>query len=322
MIRDYIHIKSKIVDSIWLITPAGLDVILGIVEDRFNNGKRLDLPEQTYGESEMMGAKVIGSTGVIQLNGPIFGKANLLTQMSGATSLETFASDFQALVENNNVKSIVIQADTPGGTSDMVEEVANQIYAAREAKPIYAIADTICGSAGLYLCSQADALYASSSGSVGSIGVYTVHEDQSVADAQHGFKYTYVSAGKYKTEGNPHEPLSQEGRAYRQEIVDEIYAEFVDAVARGRDVSSEQVISDYGGGRMLTAKKAFDVGLIDGITTTNDLIGVANSHASPVGVYFEGAAYQATMGEDGLYHMESKEWEHSEPGTGSPPAPV
>jgi hypothetical protein len=92
------------------------------------------------------------------------------------------------------------------------------------------------------------------SADVGSIGVYAAHVDASAAARRRGLKYTLISAGKFKVEGNPFEPLSDEARAAMQASVDEFYAMFTSDVAKNRDVSVKDVRNGYGEGRVLTAK--------------------------------------------------------------------
>jgi ClpP class serine protease len=220
----------------------------------------------------------------------------------------------------------------------MIPEVGEQIKAGRNIKPIYAIANVMAGSAAYWLASQATKLYVTPSGSVGSIGVYTVHEDQSVKDANEGRKFTYVSAGRNKTEGNTHEPLSEEAKAHKQEAVDDFYDDFVNVVAEGRGVSASKVEKDFGQGRMFMSKKALEAGMVDDIMSYDELVSQVVLQPQKVKIAIDGKkiaaivaginsgklkADQITTGTliDGVVHLESKEWEHSEPGTGSPPEP-
>jgi signal peptide peptidase SppA len=355
-LRDYVKVLTKIRETPWLITQEGLEVILGIVNERLANGKltdeeiqaRLGMPGS--GESSLnKNGNSNGysqNIGVLPLQGPLFGKANLMTEMSGATSLEMFRQDFRTMMADPGITDIILEIDSPGGTSELVQEVGDEIFAARGVKPVYALADTTAGSAAYWLASQADKLYATSSGMVGSIGAYTVHEDQSGHDEQQGRHYTYVSAGEYKTEGNPHQPLSDEGREYRQEVIDELYGDFVSAVSKGRNKSGGEVMSDFGGGRMLTSKSALAAGMIDGIMSMDDLVGQIGSAPQQVTITNQsGVAFASGQLTDGVVtldayttpvgllnewparndwsdaRLESKDMEHSEPGTGSPPAP-
>lgn len=327
--KDYAQIITKMTNTPWLITPEALGLICKIVDERITNGRldNTELDARLAGigardNDDEYGPQVYNGVGVLSLAGPIFGKANLMTQMSGATSLEAFRSQFNELLQNDAVHSIVLDMDTPGGTSDLVQETGEDIFASRSVKPTYAIANTMIGSAGLWLASQATKMYSTTSGAVGSLGAYTVHQDVSGADAQAGHKFTYISAGAHKTEGNPHEPLSPEAIEYRQEVIDELYGDFVNAVATGRGTSTQVVKDTYGGGRMLTAKKALDAGMIDGIMPFDSLIGqLQQSQPRSVSVVVGDKAYAAIQHGTNVF-LEVAEWEHSEPGTGSPPVPL
>lgn len=282
--RDYARIITKINQSLWLITPEGLNTVLSIVSERMDNGKlseeeletRLASLNGRRSSAEDDGPQIINGVGILPVQGPIFGKANLMTNFSGATSMEAFQQDFRSLMANDRVDSIMMDFDTPGGTSDLIEEVGQEIYDARGTKPMYSCVNTMCGSAGLWLAMQADKVFSTPSGSIGSLGAYTVHQDQSVSDAQNGVKFTYISAGEYKTEGNPHQPLSAEAVQYRQEQVNELMDSFVGAVARGRNASTSDVRENYGKGRMLAPKKALEAGMIDGIHSYDEIIAGAS----------------------------------------------
>ena len=87
-----------------------------------------------------------------------------------------------------------------------------------------------------------------------------------------GEKVTIISAGKYKTEWNPYEPLSKEAKAYEQEVVDGYYSDFVAAVARGRNVPAKTVRDGFGEARMVRAKKAKAEGMADQVATLEQTI--------------------------------------------------
>lgn len=81
-----------------------------------------------------------------------------------------------------------------------------------------------------------------------------------------------ISAGKYKTELNPFEPLSDEARAALQARVDAVYALFVGDVAKGRGVSASDVRSGFGEGRLVDAKAALKMGMVSKIATLDDVL--------------------------------------------------
>jgi signal peptide peptidase SppA len=169
--------------------------------------------------------------------------------------------------------------DSPGGVTDLVPETAAEIRAARERKPITAVANTMAASAAYWLASQASEVVVTPSGWLGSIGVYMLHVDWSGNNAQIGVKPTYISAGKYKTEGNPEEPLSESAREHMQEDVDRFYSMFLSDVALGRGVDVETVRADFGEGRVLLAEPSLQAGMADRVETFEDA--VARLQATP-----------------------------------------
>jgi len=279
VLHDYRQIVSNLRNSVWFIDEASLSTILEIVNMRLNGVAfsdeeiRLRLQEVNNGERENSRVEVANGIGIMPLYGPIFPKANLMTELSGATSLENFRSDLRSLMNDDSVKNIILDVDSPGGSSAMVMETAEEIRQAREVKPIHAVANVMAGSAALMLATQATDFHVTPSGLAGSLGVYFVHEDQSGADANEGRKITFVSAGRLKTAGNPHEPLTAEARAYFQGIVDDSYQDFVEQVALGRNTTPDDVKANYGEGAMLTAKRAVDVGMADGIKSLDQVVG-------------------------------------------------
>lgn len=328
--RDYARIVTKIRETAWLMMPEALDAMLHMLDERLKNGSisedelfaKLNDNERSMlfhdGDHDGEGRSVVGGIGVLPLMGPIFGRANMMTQLSGATSLESFSNQFKSMLNDDGISSIILDVDSPGGSSDMIHETGELIASAD--KPVYAIANGMAGSAAYWLASQADKLYATPSGSVGSIGVYSVHEDQSAKDALEGKRFTFISAGEHKTEGNPHEPLTEEAREFRQKHVDSLYDDFLNVVASGRNTTAKKVKSDFGGGRMFRPNAALEVGMIDGVRSFDSLVSEVASQPQRVKVHVDGKAIAATI-QNGQIHMESKEWEHSEPGTGSPPEP-
>ena len=81
-----------------------------------------------------------------------------------------------------------------------------------------------------------------------------------------------VAAGKYKSEGHPFEPLSEEARAFLQSEVDRYYEMFTTDVARGRGRRQETVRSGFGQGRMVGADAAVAEGMADRVATWEDTL--------------------------------------------------
>jgi signal peptide peptidase SppA len=223
-----------------------------------------------------------GSVGVIPITGIISHRMNMMSQISGAggTSIEKLTAQFRQALGDTNCKAIVFDVDSPGGSVEGVMELASEIFNARKQKPITAVVNSMACSAAYWLASAANEIVCTPSGQAGSIGVYMTHQDESEALAKDGIKITVIKAGKYKTEGNPSEPLSDEARAAFQSKVDDYYGMFVKAVAQNRGTSQAAVRDGYGQGRSLLAAGALKEGLIDRVGTMDDVLGKYGVKAS------------------------------------------
>jgi signal peptide peptidase SppA len=212
-----------------------------------------------------------GMVGVVQVVGSVTQREQVINSEL-TRSTDDVAREVTALASEPRVDAIVIELDTPGGEVFGVPEAFAAIRAAAKQKPVVAHANSIAASAGYYLGAAADEFFVNPSGQVGSIGVFALHVDLSKWLESEGEKWTFISAGKFKVEGNPAEPLSDEARASLQAEVNRYYDMFVRDVARGRKVSVEKVRGGFGEGRMLTAKAALEEGMVDSIGTLDEAI--------------------------------------------------
>lgn len=270
----YPHIVAEVFRKPWAILPEKLQVIAELVALNAAGGKLTgeEVRERIGAGPRPSSPRAPGSVALIPVYGVISHRMNLLSDFSGGTSVEKLTAQFRQAIADPNVKAIVMDIDSPGGAVDGVPELAEEILNARSQKKIVAVSNTMAASAAYWLACCASELVCTPSGSVGSIGVFAAHEDVSKAMEIEGVKVSLVSAGKYKTEGNPWEPLSDEGRAQLQSQVDAFYTMFVKAVAKGRKVSADDVRGGFGEGRMVMAAQAVKQGMADRVETLDDTL--------------------------------------------------
>lgn len=217
-----------------------------------------------------------GGIAVLPLYGVVTQRGNMADDISGPGSCSTqqFTQSLRAALADPSVGQILIDIDSPGGSVYGVPELADEIFNARGQKPIIGVANSLAASAAYWIGSACSELYCTPGGEVGSIGVYTAHTDMSQALAEDGVTVSLISAGKYKTEGNPYQPLDEEARAAIQASVDGYYAMFTKAVSRGRGagVSIAQVRDGMGQGRCLMATDALAANMVDGVMTFDDVV--------------------------------------------------
>ena len=215
-----------------------------------------------------------GGIAVLPLYGIVTQRGNMVDDVSGPGTASThqFSNMLRAALQDETVSQILIDIDSPGGSVYGVAELADEIASARDQKPVVAIANSLAASAAYWIGCSASEFYVTPGGEVGSIGVWQAHQDYSKAMDEAGVKTTLISAGKFKVEGNPYAPLDEEAQGFMQSRVDDYYAAFTKAVAKGRGVPISQVRDGMGQGRVLGADAALASSMVDGIATFEDVV--------------------------------------------------
>lgn len=262
----------------WAVDTAHEPIIRalrrGILDDEFHQAS-IALVNAT---AEIEAARVTqtkpagGAIAVVPLYNYLVMHQTRLEYYGFCTSIESTRSRLREAVADPSVAGILIDIDSPGGSTDGVEELANEIFAIGKKKNVIAVANSYAASAAYWIAVAANHLYCIPGSQVGSIGAFGAHEDISGALKQAGVAVTLVSAGKYKTEGNPYEPLSEEGKAYWQTQVDAFYSDFTRTVARGRHTTVEDVRNGMGQGRSVLADAAFKLNMCCGVKTWDEIV--------------------------------------------------
>ena len=265
----------------WAITPEKFQSLLD-VHDRHARGEKFDVAgmKATLADREKaadQGSYTVDSgVGIMPIEGVLAKRMDLMTFFSGGISTEAAQETLAEMLADDQVHSIILSIDSPGGEVDGTENFADAVAAST--KPIVAYVDGQACSGAYWIASQCDAIYAAHNSTVsGSIGVVMSHVDRSKANEMAGKVITDVTAGKYKRVASSNAPLSQEGRQSIQDMIDPIYTVFVDAVAKGRGVSVDTVLADMADGRVFVGDQAIKAGLVDGVATLPQVIAQLNS---------------------------------------------
>lgn len=265
------EIRVAFAQQPWSIHPPVLSEILALAAAGVDAAAPARSP---HGEAY----QVLHGTAYIPLTGILQPSPNAITRWLGGTATSEFERDVISAIGRQDVSRIVLLVDSPGGSAIGNEEAAQTIYAARGGKPITAFVRGMCASAAYYIASAADRIVASPSSSVGSIGTILYHSDHSKMLHDWGITVTPIHHGKHKADGNPYQPLGEQGARTLQEFVDAYGRQFVSAVARHRDATPGQVLERYGQGRMYIAGEAVVHGLIDEVGTLRAI--QASAHAA------------------------------------------
>lgn len=270
----------------WAMDPKTLDSMAAIVIRHASGEKLADdeinqIVAQRSNDGDEEGMQVVEGIAVIPIQGVITKGAkavNRVSQPRGTATGEIQTAVNSALMRPD-VKGMVLNMDTPGGSVKAIEETSNMIFKARKTKPIVMFASDATLSAGIWLGSQATMAIGNGTAMVGSIGVYMVVVDSRKAAEKAGFVVRKIATGPLKGAGEPGTEVTAEQLAAFQIEVDDILTVFVRHVARGRRMNIGDVRKLATGGVWIGAK-AVSVGLLDRIGSLGDAISEAQRLAA------------------------------------------
>jgi signal peptide peptidase SppA len=264
-----------------LIEPVKAKSYIDRVEAiQINSGmKASDMSEMLsllFGDKPEM--TVQGDTAFIPVMGVIGSNLSSIEKMMGAVDIDDVKCWLKAAEEDDNIKRIVLEVDSVGGTVTGVPEVANLIKRIGATKHTMAYTEGDACSAAYWLASQCNEFYATPSATIGSVGVYVSMPDFTQAFANEGVRMEVIKAGKYKASGLEGTSLSDEQRQHIQDDVNEIHEDFKNAVKCVRT----EVTDDKMEGQCFSGKKAaghlmvtaLADGIEDAIMASNEIFGL------------------------------------------------
>ena len=267
----YLRIIGAIHARPWAIQAADLEAIIAIVEAPTRDleavaakvGKPLDNASGNKIENR-------DGTAVLTIEGPIFRYANVMTRVSGATSVQQLALDFQAAIDDPAISNIMLNINSPGGQVDGISELADRIRAGNAVKPVTAYVSSMGASGAYWLAAAAGKIVANESAFLGSIGVIASISDNRGAQERQGVKrYEIVSS---QSPMKNQDPGTDAGRSAIQTQVDSIAQLFIERMAKFRGVSVEKVSTDFGKGGVFSARDAIAAGMADNLGDYEGLV--------------------------------------------------
>lgn len=214
---------------------------------------------------------------VINIEGTIVSGAdsndNFFSQTNGVTS-GSIMRQIREAANDDSVKALLLRIDSGGGSATAAEEVGRELKRFKEKtkKPIVAVMGNTGASAAYWIavCSS-DKVYANATTLTGSIGVYMPYMNTEELFKKIGISSSKIKSGPYKDIMTSDRAMTPEEQAILQNIVNEIYNEFVATVAAGRKMeeSKVRVLAD---GRVYTGLQAKNLGLVDEIGNYYDAL--------------------------------------------------
>lgn len=173
------------------------------------------------------------------------------------------------------VRAVVLRIDSPGGVVAPTQEIFTAVRRLREAKkPVVASLGSVAASGGYYVAVSADRIFASPGTLTGSIGVVMQLANVEGLLKKVGVEYVVVKAGAYKDVGNFARAMTPEERRILQSLLDDVYDQFISAVAEGRGLDP-QAVRAFAEGRIYSGRQAHGLKMVDDLGGLEDAIEAA-----------------------------------------------
>ena len=287
-------VVSWIFDHRWAITPSALEAIISVAS-RTNELSPDEIAKAIHGSMwekyfeangtpkefqalESFNYPLLDGTrrvslaknvAIIPIVGPLFPRASLMS-LSGGVSVQSLSYDFNLALESNQVESIILNFDSPGGEVTGINEFADMIYSARGRKSVISYVYGLGASAAYWLGSASKEVVISETGEAGSIGVVAAFSNNKRERDKKGIDDIEIVSSQ--SPNKRPDITTDKGKMIIQSMVDQMADIFISAVARNRGVDAKVVLENYGQGGMFIGKEAVSHGLADRVGTLESLI--------------------------------------------------
>jgi protease-4 len=237
---------------------------------------------------------------IIDIEGMILNARPSGLLSSGENPMSLFRERLDAAADDRHVKAVVLRINSPGGAvtaSDiMYQEVVN--FRRDTGKPVVACMMDVAASGAFYIAMGCDKVYAHPTTVTGSIGVIMSLYNASGLFAKIGVTSDPIKSGPNKDLGNPARPMTDAERAILQAMVNSFYDQFVQVVARGRNLPEEQVRA-LADGRVYTGLESKKAGLVDEVgyleDALRDAMSLAGIQDAAIVAYDRGDGYRGSI---------------------------
>ena len=197
----------------------------------------------------------------------------------GSIGGESTSALLREALEDDDIKSVVLRVNSPGGSAYASEQINREILALKEAgKPVVVSMGHLAASGGYWISMNADTIYADPSTITGSIGVFGLLPNFTRALDRIGIHTDGVGTTRFAGAFDPTRPMEPDVGRLVQASVEKIYADFVGKVADGRD-STPEAIDEVARGRVWSGAQALDRGLVDELGGLRDALAEAARRA-------------------------------------------
>jgi protease IV len=198
--------------------------------------------------------------------GPLFGARIALVELDGPIiDADELVRELRAHRDNPLVRAVVIRINSPGGVVAPTQELHAALTRLRESgKPVVASLGAVAASGGYYVAVAADKIYANPGTLTGSIGVIMRLANLDGLMKKVGVDFVVVKAGRFKDIGNFARSMTTEERRLLEAMLQDVHAQFINAVAAGRKLDRAQVLG-FADGRIVSGVQAKALNMVDAL---------------------------------------------------------
>ena len=211
-----------------------------------------------------------------QISFPSYGARVGLVRVEGAIyDSRQVIGELESMVEDAGIQAIVLRVDSPGGGAAASQEIFEYVRGVqKQGVPLVVSMGSVAASGGYYIACSADTIFANPGTLTGSIGVVMSFSNLEELFGKIGMDFEVIKSGRFKDTGSWSRQMTDDERALLQETIDDIHAQFVEAVAEGRGMDYDAVAA-LADGRIFSGRQALEAGLVDRLGTLADAVEVA-----------------------------------------------
>jgi signal peptide peptidase SppA len=238
-------------------------LILGVMAQNRDEGAVVPEANRFVGSFDSKSAFNLtkNGTAILPIHGTLIDRGAWLGAWGGLTSYEGLNEQFKRLAADDDVKRVVLDINSGGGMVAGIWDLFPALDALKDKKPVAAIAQNFAASAAYAIACAADGVVVTRAGHVGSVGVIAQHWNVGKLLKKMGVEPTLITAGAKKGDGNAFGPLPEHVRADWNSHVKKSRKQFVEHVAKYREMSTEDVRATEAG--MFEGQDAADSGFAD-----------------------------------------------------------
>ena len=274
---------------LWLGTEESASDFYSLLQKGLEKFGTLDpaLSSEEDEDDNPIGYQVEDGLAILTIKGPTWTSSNEMTRWYGIATYEDIRNRLVEALDDQNIKQIMLNIDSPGGQASGVGALSKFISRVDKIKPVRTHTGGMMASAAMWYGSAAREVVADEDARVGSIGVISVHFEYTEAMKKDGVKATVFRSAPYKALGQPYEKLSEAAERQITKEIKAIHDKFVSRLATNLKLEESVIASKIATGEVFDAPRGLALGLVHRVATVDETVArlskMADNSAVPSG---------------------------------------